>query len=365
MPSDARHPVKITLDQLRSVWARELQAAPSVPKFLEEGAQWTLATAASTLPFQWARHLAAETSNKLFAYSEFQRFRRESFKPNAAVGPLSPDPYTSIWRAEGLGARIADTQSSTPASLANCCASSNLSPSYQIPIHTGGGLSLAEAVLKEHLRPGKELAIGKMLSELYASIEQKAEPGLQNPVFEALGLILQTMHPELLNPVADYIKTHDLTCFQLLWHGAGRGYYFDPLQVVLPSSIRIRTYLSDTDDAGLNRLSGYAWAITLVNMRSPKAAAAIIADLPLGHKRSLAAAADGVSAAALLWLAMTNDNESLANFKQALTNNKLFTSPSLPAVFADAIAKRTAIHPTSAEELGALFAYDPDALPSE
>ena len=365
MPSDARHPMKSTLDQFRSVWARSVQAAPDVPRFFEEGARWTLGTAAATLPCQWARHLATETKNKLFAYSEFQSVRRKSINPDSPQAQLSPDPYTSIWRAEGLGAHIAENQQTNPLRLADVCSESGLSSSFQVPIHTGGGLALSEAILKKHLEPGKELAIGEMLSELYSSIEEQAHPSLHSSVFEALGLVLQTMHPEMLTPVADHIKKQDLNCYRLLWHGAGRGYYFDPFQMMLPSSVRNRSYLSDTDDAGLNRLSGYAWAITLVNIRSPKAAVGIISNLPINHERSLSAAIDGVSAAALLWLSMTDGSETLARFEKALTADSVFSNSSHRTKFGDALARRTESHPTSCDELGSIFAYDPDKVTSE
>ena len=359
MSSDSRHPVKSTIDQLRSVWARSVQAAPDVPRFFEEGARWGLETAAATLPCQWARHLASETKNKLFAYSEFQSVRRNSIN-RSSPQPFGRDPYTSIWRAEGFGAHIAENQQTPPLRLADVCSDSAISSSYQVPIHTGGGLALAEAVLKKHHEPAKELAIGEMLSDLHSSIEEQAHPGLHSAVFEALGLVLQTMHPELLAPVADHLKKEDLNRYRLLWHGAGRGFYFDPFQMMLPSSIRTRSYLSDTDDAGLNRLSGYAWAITLVNIRSPKAAVAIISNLPISHERSLSAAIDGVSAAALLWLATTDDSETLARFEKALTADSAFENSSHRDKFGEALAKRTASHPISCVELGAIFAYDPD-----
>ena len=135
--------------------------------------------------------------------------------------------------------------------------------------------------------------------------------------------------------------------------------------MMLPSSVRNRSYLCDTDDAGLNRLSGYAWAITLVNIRSPKAAVGIISNLPISHERSLSAAIDGVSAAALLWLSMTDDSETLARFQKAVTAESAFANSSHRAKFRDAIVGRIASHPASCDELGSIFAYDPDEETSD
>ena len=52
--------------------------------------------------------------------------------------------------------------------------------------------------------------------------------------------------------------------------------------------------------------------------------------------------------------------ETLARFEKSLTADSAFENSSHRAKFGDALARRTASHPTSCDELGSIFAYDPD-----
>jgi hypothetical protein len=135
--------------------------------------------------------------------------------------------------------------------------------------------------------------------------------------------------------------------------------------MMVPSNLRARSYLATTDEAALNRLAGYSWAATMVNLRSPATAVRILADLPRDSGRSLAALADGVSAAVLVWLAMTDDRASVSRLEDALATRENFPNSSAATAIQEAITRRIKAHPCSSEDLGALFSFQPEAPPAE
>ena len=362
MPSDHPDPARAFLDPIRASFSRQVQAMPGYPSIFDSGAQWSLRTAANLLPFAWARDLAAETGNKLRAFSEFQDAKRKSSRENDRQQLFAGDPHTDIWRAEGLGAHLAELQpqASESARLDDWCSRDQIPPSFLLPLHTGGGLSLAKTAVRNQVRTPESIRPDEILSEFHSVVEQRSNPDLRNATFEALGLVLQTLHPELLRPITDDLKKRSPAHHRLVWHGAGRGHYFDPFRLFLPSSLRSQSYLSATDDGTLNRLAGYAWAATMVNLREPATAVAVIASLPLANKKSLAAAAHGVSSASLVWLEMTADPSPLNQLDDALAARGLFRNPSASTTIREAITRRLNAHPSSTKALGALFSFDPD-----
>lgn len=332
---------------------------PGYPSIFDSGAEWSMNAVAQMFPCKWVRELAEENRNKFHAFSEFQNTKRKCSGPEIPSSLFSGNPDRDIWRAEGLGAHLADLSGRPAASvlLREWPARLGVPPSFLLPLHTGGGLALAQAAVLAHRSAIKNQQVGEFLAAFQSTIEQQCNPGLRPAVFEALGLVLQTMHPDLLDPIATHLQEHDPAGHRLLWHGVGRGHYFDPFQMMLPPNLRGRAFLSATNEAALNRLAGFAWAVTMVNMRSPSTAAKVLGNLPLADQRSVAAIADGVSAAGLLWLGMTDNRSALDRLERALRVPDVFSNQSASTKIREAITTRSETHPTS-EDLGALFSFD-------
>ena len=360
MPSDSTDSAKALFDPLRASFSRQLQAMPGYPDIFDSSAEWSLNAVAQMFPCKWVRELAEENRNKFHAFSEFQNTKR-----NCSGSDLPPDlfaghPSRNIWRAEGLGAHLAELDHGEGNSvlLSDWSAQIGIPSNFLLPLHSGGGLTLAETTIRKHHRSRQRPQTGDFLTEFQSLVDQQSTSGLEPAVFEALGLVLHTMYPDLLNPAADYLREHNPVGYRLLWHGVGRGHYFDPFQMMVPTNLRDRSYLSDTDDAALNRLAGFAWTTTMINMRSPETAAKTLAHLPLAKEKSLAAAANGISAATLVWLPITDDRQSLARFEESLAPRDLFRHPSASSTIQAAIKSLLDEHPASPKVLGDLFSFD-------
>jgi len=360
MPSISTDSAKALLDPLRASFSRQVQAMPGYPGIFDSSAEWSLKAVAQMFPCKWVRELAEENRNKFHAFSEFQNTKR-----NCTGHDLPPDlfaghPSRNIWRAEGFGAHLAglDRSASDSILLSDWSAQIGIPSNFLLPLHSGGGLTLAEATIRKHQRSHQLRHMGDFLTDFQALVDQQSTSGLEPAVFEALGLVLHTMYPDLLNPAADYLREHNAIGYRLLWHGVGRGHYFDPFQMMVPTNLRDRSYLSATDDAALNRLAGFAWATTMINMRSPETAAKMLAYLPLANEKSLAAAANGISAAALVWFTITEDRQSLTRFAQSLASRDLFRNPPASSTIREAIEARLKDSPAKPKVLGDLFSFD-------
>jgi hypothetical protein len=360
MPSNPTDSARTIFDPLRASFARQLQAMPGYPSIFDSGAEWSLNAVAQMFPCKWVRELAEENRNKFHAFSEFQNTKHKCSDPELPPDLFAGHPAQNIWRAEGLGAHLAgfDRGASDSVLLGDWPSQIGIPPNFLLPLHSGGGLTLAETTIREHRSSLQRPQMGDSLTKFQSLVDQQSASGLGPAVFEALGLVLHTMYPDLLDPAADHLREHNPSGYRLLWHGVGRGHYFDPFQMMVPTNLRDQSYLSATDDAALNRLAGFAWATTMINMRSPATAAKMLAHLPLTNEKSLAAAADGISAAALVWLTITEDRQTLARFEESLASRDLFRSPSAGSTIRDAIGVRLDDHPANPEILGALFSFD-------
>lgn len=264
-----------------------------------------------------------ELENKLHAFEWFSCAGPRLGLDAAAPAPLArpaaradtlPDAYTGLWAMEGLGYAGARAAAGAVAadklrsrerlaarrigSAAGDSAVAGTGPGGDrfdglparavVPLSTGAALAAAELLLAEVDQGAKG--------------EWGAVPEL---VAEALGLVARTLDPWRLPRLDELLGAADPALADYLWHGAGRGLYFAPMHLLPWSGGCRRAFAKARSEpphaAGRrNATAGLAWALTLVNVRSPEVAEACLAGCSeeVGAEEAVA---NGASSALLVW----------------------------------------------------------------
>lgn len=247
-------------------------------------------------------------------------------------------PWARLWLQEGFAygwagrllkgerptARLAELLRSAPDEL-------------RLPLHTGVGMALAQRYL--HSRPSPRPGAGPgrrwaaaVLRSMRQAVAEVSLGGMERAAFEPLGFVARTVCPWVLPELGrELTRDGSPAATAALWHGAGRGLYFVP-QSLRPGVAAgvfhraVREALGD--DGRCASLAGAAWALTLVNLRSPGVvAAALEREVARCTPAERAAAASGAASAAALWWRVHGRDRRL----EAL----LETVPVLRAPFAD------------------------------
>jgi hypothetical protein len=223
--------------------------------------------------------------------------------------------FFSPWATEGLGRYYARLRNGGVArgSLIGHDTMS-LPPESMVPLHTGMGLALAETVLAYRL---DSATTAEVFIKLCCN---NARPEFLGATIEALGLVVRNLYPEMMGSLSEYLWRCNQELFEYLWHGAGRGIYFAPINFLPYWSTPWQGYEMCTreppnDLARRNAVAGFAWAVTLVNLRHPTILVAFLERL--GERLALDDAfASGVFSALVIWLACAPNDTSVVNLLQ-------------------------------------------------
>ena len=233
------------------------------------------------------------------------------------------DPYTAIWLKEGWATRLIDrhlrANSEFPCLSISGAQSETLSAS-RLTLHTGAGMSFAKFTLSKWAATAQMPALGSVIDEFIERSGERALPNYRRCVVEPLGLVVRTLHPHLMAPISRLLSARSDEECASFWHGSGRGLYFDPIHFVPFVPMR-RWSLDEAVSsapgacARANLLSGFFWAMTLVNIQHPEVVIGFLGSMPVEHWRQDASAvADGVSAAILVWHHLTGDHAVAEHF---------------------------------------------------
>lgn len=244
-------------------WGRRLLTAGLAAGRLVAGA------VESALPGESGRTGWQELGNKLDAFRWFQ----EGLVADRG-GPGGVDAtFRRLWRTEGEGYRRA-TESAVEGRGAAAVAllRSAPGPGDLLPLHAGLGLALAERAVQGEV-DGTHLAV--RVDRFVATARSAAVPGWEGTVLEALGLVVRTLRPELLDAVDRHLAERGEGLRGHLWHGVGRGLYFLPSHVPSPAAATARALekaLAEPPDRRRrdDAVAGLAWALTLVNLLHPR-----------------------------------------------------------------------------------------------
>jgi hypothetical protein len=269
-----------------------------------------------------------ELQNKLHAFEWFtfagRRLGAVAGEP-VSVARQAPraaglaDGYTGLWAMEGLGyagARAAGTVAWPPRGQFAGDRAGGLPARAEVPLSTGSALAMAECLLADLERgegPDQDL-----VARWFERCRDGRRPGFGELAVEALGLVARTLDPCRLERLDELLAAVGPTLTEYLWHGAGRGLYFAPMQLAPWSGACRRAFAKargepPRDSGRRNAVAGLAWAVTLVNVRSPEVAATSLAgcDEDPGVEEAIA---NGAASALLVWRQWAGEDPLLARF---------------------------------------------------
>ena len=280
-----------------------------------------------------------ELENKLHAFEWFSFAGARLGLAGEPAPPLAEqarratalaDPFTGIWAMEGLGyayarttrtARTAAGRSLPPSGLLSAARLAGVPAAAVAPAHTGSVLAVAERLLAE-LERGASGDDRGLVRHWLEHCRDDLRPGYAELAAEALGLVARQLQPCRLRRLDELLAAADAPLADYLWHGVGRGLYFAPTHLLPWSGGWDRAFAKACAEpppprwraAGqANAVAGLAWALTLVNLRSPAVVEAAIAGCGGGPDVDRAIA-HGAAGALLVWRHWAGEDAWLARF---------------------------------------------------
>lgn len=303
----------------------------------------------------------AEFRNKLEAFYYFQhvdsvlKLQSALTLPQMLERASTLGPFFSVWTAEGLGHYYAHLKMRGGQSFLTILSGDDaqeLPRQTLVPLHAGMGLALAESFLD---RPFDATNLADHFCQLCRA---NARPGYIGVAIEALGLVARTLRPEWIPALDQEFGKRNQNLLAYFWHGVGRGVYFISIDF-LSQGYEMCTRESPHNLARLNAVSGYVWALVLVNIRQPEIVAAFLRqqqrDLPIDD-----AIYNGIFSALVIWLESAPQDGSvgiLADYQPECLD------PALTQLWNNCVraAARDAslFHQHSLDKIGDLFRYQP------
>jgi len=280
-------------------------------------------TLQSVTPESKALIAIKECRNKLQAFYLFQCIESVldlASRPNLTLSQMiemasTLGPFFSVWATEGLGhyyTRLHARDGQFPQRLLCNADVRDLPPQSLVPLHTGMGLALAESALNQLTDAG---TLANRFLEL---CRLNALPEYLSCAIEAMGLVVRNLRPDLIAQLDKEFGRRNEELQAYFWHGVGRGTYFMLVNFLPGWSAPCQGYERCTDEpphplGRLNAASGFAWALTLVNMREPEIVAAFLKR----QQTRLAkddAFANGLFSALVIWLESAPHDNSVPAF---------------------------------------------------
>lgn len=227
--------------------------------------------------------------------------------PELVHTALQLEPYLAVWTTEGLGHFYTDLhlRRGKPFQALLCDdRAANLPAASLTPLHAGMGLSLAEWLLEAADK--KNHSDSRIPLQTFIGLcRRNSRQEYVGATYEALGLAARNLYPQLMASVDVGLSQIDEEILAYFWHGVGRAIYFAPTNFLPYRSAPWKGWEMCLNEpphklGKHNAVAGFAWALTLVNLRQPE----IMASFLKHHGRQLTesdAFANGVGSAIVIW----------------------------------------------------------------
>ncbi|MBI3895849.1 MAG: hypothetical protein HY313_07935 [Acidobacteria bacterium] len=186
--------------------------------------------------------------------------------------------FPALWAIEGLGHYYADSfyeRGEIPKNVLTDPKLFALPSSSLLMLHAGIGMSFAKRNLQGLNPQSPASAVRKAVENIVALCKDSSQEGYFGAAIESLGLTARFLHGlSMVRVIDEQLAALDQTLVGYLWHGAGRAVYFSPPNFIpgyrSPWRAVQMCRLEAPHDLGRrNMVAGFAWAVTLVNMRFP------------------------------------------------------------------------------------------------
>lgn len=195
------------------------------------------------------------------------------------------DPFAALWAVEGLGHDYAQhfwSPAGPPVhGLLGREATAALPAKSLLMLHAGIGLGFAEGLISQ-LDPGAAPdVVEPTVRRVVDLCRDNSLPGDVGAAWESLGLYTRSFHLQMLAAVDAALGRVAPEARGDYWHGAGRAFYFLPINFLPCGRVTWRPFAmarAEAPDEAARRgaWAGAAWAITLVNMRQPDVLARLL-----------------------------------------------------------------------------------------
>jgi hypothetical protein len=227
-----------------------------------------------------------ELRNKAWAY---WRVRSSGGRRSAALPllervavALRAEPDRAIFELEGIAfgrARAALREGGAPRGLLTTGEAAGLPEASLILLHSGMGLGFASCLLGPLWAASPAAATQAALAEFLELCRASSRPAYLPVASEALGLFARTFRPRLLAALDDGLRRIAPERAAGFWHGVGRALYFRSVDL-LPGGLARAVGRCRREPPAANRLdvlSGFAFAMAMLNLGAPRGFAGLLA----------------------------------------------------------------------------------------
>jgi len=186
--------------------------------------------------------------------------------------------FSALWAVEGLGHWYADSfygRREQPRELLTGNQAQGLPPKSLTMLHAGIGMSFAKRNLEKLTPQSPASEIRKAVEAVVELCKNSSQEGYRGAAVESLGLASRFLHgTRMVRALDEQLSQIDRALAGYLWHGAGRAIYFSPPNF-MPAfrtpwrAVEMCRQEPPHELGRSNAIAGFAWAITLVNMRFP------------------------------------------------------------------------------------------------
>lgn len=266
------------------------------------------------MPEGESRLALQEFRNKLQAYSLFEYV--DGLLSSVAHRSLtkmverttSLEPFRSVWATEGMGHYYTESvwaRNELPCRLLVSEDAATLPKRNLIPLHAGMGLSLANHVLAAIKPESDDDEMRQALLRFISLCQSNSMDGYVGVSYESLGLVARNLYPHLITRIDRMLMEMNEGLASYFWHGVGRAIYFAPTNFVpcVESSQRAVDKVHQEPPhilAKKNALAGFAWAVSLINIRQPQILELILRRV-VKNRLDCDAFTNGVSSALIVW----------------------------------------------------------------
>lgn len=252
----------------------------------------------------------------------------------------------AVWASEGIGYELAERRLRMGRPTEGLLSSvDGLGPAGTfLVLNTGMGMAVAEEALAPLTAQKGPEEMRQALSVHVGTCSRAATQGYAALAFEPLGLVVRLLEPRIVPRVASALAALGENWTDFFWHGVGRGLYFLPVNLDPARSAPwagLTMSREEPGDAGsrANAVAGFAWAVTLVNLRQP----AIVESFLAHHASGLPGdpVTGGVVAALTFWRQTTGGSKDLRRFLAhvALPERRQIWERAVRAPFEAAVAR--------------------------
>jgi hypothetical protein len=269
-----------------------------------------------------------ELDNKVRA---FQLFEAEVAHLDSQAATLAPaegirsaqsrlGEEQAVWATEGIGYELFERcrRAGRPARDLFGGPGDGVPDGSWTVLHTGMGMALAESRLERIPSRPAPGSFRETLVEHVKVCQDAARASYAELAFEPLGLVTRLLRPDLVQALGPELDRIGSPWSDLFWHGVGRGLYFLPANLA-PGRSAPWTGLSmcraepPGESSRRNASAGFAWAVTLVNLRRPEVVESFLSHHLQGRDPA-DPVAQGILSALLLWHETTRGSRELRHF---------------------------------------------------